>query len=122
MLGPLLARPDLDALALMVEKARPEFGSRLISTIQLTRPGAIPSGASPELVRALIVDTESRAAPVEFTDIIDTRELKRLAAVAAAILVLGLLGFARGGNASVDLLKRAFLFNLPVPRKTRVLD
>lgn len=122
ILRPVLARPDHDALALMVEKARPEFGSRLISAIQLTRPGAIPSGASPELVCVLVAETETLAAPVEFTDIIETREFKHWAVVAAVIMALGLFGFARGGSASAGLLQRALLSNLPVPRKTRVVE
>jgi len=43
---PLLRQPDEDELALMVEKARPEFSSRLIAAVQLARPGAVPPSAS----------------------------------------------------------------------------
>ena len=35
---PLLRQPDEDELALMVEKAKPEFRSRLIAAVQLARP------------------------------------------------------------------------------------
>jgi hypothetical protein len=41
---PLLHQPDDDDLALMVEKARPEFRSRLIASIQLTRTGVDDHG------------------------------------------------------------------------------
>src|SRR4029079_6971920 len=46
-LRPFLRQPDDDELALMVEKARPAFRSRLIASLQLTRPNGIPPGASP---------------------------------------------------------------------------
>src|SRR5438093_11849860 len=40
--GPVVRQPDQDELALMVERARSVFRSRLIAAVQLTRPGAIP--------------------------------------------------------------------------------
>src|SRR5258708_26830265 len=42
--APVLRQPDDDDLALMVEKARPEVLSRLIASLQLTRPAALPPG------------------------------------------------------------------------------
>src|SRR5687767_380243 len=41
IIRPLLNQPSDDELALIVEKAHPEFRSRLISAVQLTRPGAL---------------------------------------------------------------------------------
>ena len=117
---PLSRQPEDDVVALMVEKARPEFRSRLIATLQLTRPGAIPPGAAPILVEALVGETETLATPVDFDSIIPTRELKKTSLWAAAVLGLGIFAFVGGGEVSVDLLKRAFLSSIEVPRKTRV--
>ncbi len=117
---PLARQPDDDMVALIVEKARPEFRSRLISSLQLTLPGAIPAGAAPVMVRALVTETEAMAGPVDFNAIIPTRDLKKTALWAFAALALGIFSFIGGGEVSRDLLKRAFLFSTPVPRKTLV--
>ena len=117
---PLTRQPDDDVVALMVEKARPEFRSRLIATLQLTRPDAIPAGSAPMLVEALVSETETLAAPLDFNSIIPTRELKKISLWAVLVVGLGIFSFVAGREVSVDLLKRAFLSSTPVPRKTRV--
>jgi len=117
---PIIHPPDMDELALMVEKARPVFRSRLIASVQLTRPGAVASGVSTALVEATVEETEAIAAPMDFNEIVPTDKLKTLGGVAIVVLVLGALGFIRGGTVSADLLKRVFLSSTPVPRKTRI--
>jgi len=117
---PLLHQPDEDDLALMVEKARSAFRSRLIAAVQLTRPGAIPAGTSAAMVDAMVQDTEAMAAPMDFNAIVSTEKLKKLGAVAGTVTLLGVLGLVAGGAVSMDLLRRVFLSNTPVPRKTRI--
>lgn len=121
VLVPLLHRPNDDELALMVERARPKFRSRLIASIQLTRPGTIPTGASPVMVEAMVEQTEAMAAPMNFAEIVPTDKLKKLGTLAVIVTVLAGFVLAVGGPDVRDLLKRAFLSNVPVPRKTRVL-
>jgi hypothetical protein len=118
---PLWRQPDEDALALLVEKARPDFRSRLIASVQLVRPGAVPVGASTELVRALVLETETMAAPYDFRAIISTERLKRFAVMAVIVPLLGLGGLLVGRDTCTQLLKRVLLSSVPVPRKTRVL-
>src|SRR5262249_22930598 len=89
IVAPLVYQPDDDELALMVERARPEFRSRLIASIQLARPGAVPPGASASLVDATVEETEAIAMPVDFTGIRSIDKLKKLGAVALSISVLG---------------------------------
>jgi hypothetical protein len=117
---PLIKQPDDDELALMVEKARPEFRSRLIAAIQLTRPGAISPGISPVLVDAMVEETEAMAAPLEFARIVSTDKLKKLGALAISVLILGSLGMLYGRSTTWDLLRRSFLSKVAVPRKTHV--
>lgn len=117
---PVVRQPDDDDLALMVEKARPEFRSRLITAMQLTRPGAIAPGISPMLVDAMVEETEAITAPLDFTRIVSTDKLKKLGALAIFVSVLGISGMLYGGGTTWDLLKRSFLSNIPVPRKTHV--
>jgi Domain of unknown function (DUF4175) len=118
---PWLRQPDEDELALLVEKARPEFRSRLISAVQLTRPGAIGQGASASLVDLMVEQTEAMAAPQDFRSIVPTERVKTLAVLAVTVLFLGMSGFIYGRDVCFDLLRRAFLSHIPVPRKTRVV-
>ena len=121
ILKPLLNQPDDDDVALMVEKAMPRFRSRLIASLQLTRPGGIPSGASPILVDSMVEETEAIAKSVDFKSIVSTERLVRIGALALTVTVLGVTGLLFGRGTVNDLLKRAFLSNIPVPRKTRVI-
>ncbi len=121
ILTPARRQPGDDELALLVERARPAFRSRLIASMQLTRPGAIPPGASAALVDAMVEETEAIAAPMDFHQVVATDRLKKLGALAGFVLVLGLFGMLFGRPITTDLLKRALLSHIPVPRKTRVL-
>ncbi|MBN2505598.1 MAG: hypothetical protein JXQ71_02775 [Verrucomicrobia bacterium] len=118
---PLLRPPDDDTLALMMEKARPAFRTRLIAALQLARPGALRPGASAALAQALVRETEVLAAPMRFSDIVATDRVKKLGAMALLIVPLALAAFVATRPASIDLLRRVFLARVPVPRKTRVV-
>ena len=121
VVSPLVRQPDDDELALMVEKARPEFRSRLIAALQLARPNAIPPGASPALVSALVEETERLARPEDFRRIVSTERLKKFGVLAVVIPLLAIAAFTRTRETSIELLKRVFLSNVPVPRKTRIV-
>src|SRR5688572_30833687 len=78
VLMPIRRQPDDDAVALRIEKARPQFRSRLISSVQFARPGVIPPGAATSLARMTIAETEALAAPMNFADVISTKELSKV--------------------------------------------
>ena len=120
VLIPLWRQPDDDEVALMVEKARPSFRSRLIASLQLTRPGAIPRGSSPALVNAMVHETEEIAETTDFNSIISTERFKKFGIMAVTVLLIGILGVIYGGGTAWDLLRRAFLSHCPVPRKTHI--
>ena len=120
VLIPLLRQPDDDALGLLVEKARPEFRRRLIASIQLPRPGAIPPGASTSLAEATIEQTEAIAAGMDFQKVVATEKLLKLGLMAATVLFMAAGAFYASRAVSADLLKRAWLSHTPVPRKTRI--
>lgn len=121
ILGPILYGPDEDEIALMVEDSEPAFRTRLIASVQLSRPNAIPAGASKALANAMIAQAESLAGPMDFARVIKTDSLVKIVIISLLILIAGFGSYAWGGDTSRDLLKRAFLSNTPVPRKTRVL-
>jgi hypothetical protein len=118
---PLLRQPDEDELALMVERVKPEFGGRLIASVQLARPGAVPPSASTSLVGALLEETEALARPVDFAGIVPTERLKRFGTMAVVVPLLTLAGFLAARETCTVLLMRVFLSHEPVPRKTRIL-
>ena len=118
---PLIRQPDDDELALMVERARPEFRGRLIASVQLTRGGEVTPGTSAVMIDALVEETEAYAQPVDFRKIVSHERLQRFGLLAIVVLMMGLGGFVYGRAVTVDLLKRVFLSNVPVPRKTRVI-
>ncbi|MSR42578.1 MAG: hypothetical protein EXS29_03405 [Pedosphaera sp.] len=121
VLTPIVNRPDDDAVALLVERALPQFRSRLIAALQLARPQAIHAGASPVLVTELIRETETMARPVPFGDVVNSFHSVKLALAALIFLAAGVYGYHSLGDDANDLLKRAFLSqDTLVPRKTRV--
>ena len=120
VITPIRRQPDDDTIALTIEKARPEFHSRLISSIQFPRPGVIVPGTAASLARMTIAETEALARPMDFTEVIPTKELSKVLTWSVAVFALGIFSLMYGGQVSVDLLKRAFLSSTLVPRHTRV--
>ncbi len=121
VLTPFVNRPNDDAVALLVERALPQFRSRLIVALQLTQPQAIPAGASSVLVTELVRETETMARPVPFGDVINALRCVKLVLAALLFLGGGAYGYRSLGDDAHDLLKRAFLSqDTAVPRKTRV--
>ena len=114
-------RRDEESLALMVEHEQPGFRSRLIASVPVTRGKAsIPDEGGQVMVERLLEDTETYAKPLALTEVVKTGPLKR--ALLAALLLGGIAvgGYVAGGGITQDLLKRAFLSDVPVPRATRV--
>jgi hypothetical protein len=121
VLVPIIFGPDDDEIALMVEDAQPAFRTRLIASVQLSRAGAIPAGASVSLARAMISQAESIAGPMRFASVIKTDRLLKIVVMTMLIVILGAGAFTYGGETAKALLRRAFLVDVPIPRATRVL-
>ena len=115
-------RRDEETLALMVEEREPGFRSRLIASVQFALGKAtVPDSGARLIVERMVEETESFARPLRLTEVVNTRPLKR---ALLFFLVLGGLaggGYYLGGSITEDLLKRAFLSDVPVPRATRVV-
>ncbi len=119
--SPWWRQPGEDELALMVEKARPEFRSRLIAAVQLARPGAVPPTASTSLASAVIAEAEAMARAADFRRIVDLGDLRRFGLLAVVIPALAAAGLYQGRDVCGELLKRVLLGHGPVPRKTRIV-
>lgn len=120
VLAPIFWGPDDEDIALLVEHAMPEFNTRLIAAVQFVKPRAISAGSSAGLVRAMIRQTESLAGPKDFTSVVKADPMLRTMAMSAFILLAGVGSFTWSRDVSFDLLRRAFLANVDVPRNTRV--
>src|SRR5438552_49730 len=89
VVAPVIWGPDEDEAALMVERERPEFATRLIASVQLGRPGAVPAGASSTIVNAMIRQTEQIADPLNFAEVIKSEPLIKVAALSMLIVLFG---------------------------------
>jgi len=119
-IGPWRRRLDDERVALMVERALPAFQSRFIAAVQLAKSN--DDGASPALIKALVAETTAMAATMDFSAVIDTSRLRRwLKTAGFALLTAAGLAVA-GEHKTWPLVRRAFLFHNPVPRKTLILD
>ena len=115
---PVEAAPGEDGCALLVEQAIPDFRTRLIASVQLTRPGALQPNDSEAMVHVLVKQTEALAKPVNFRSVISVRQFVVCGLVALIVLAAAALALRFGAPASGALLQRAFLLNVPVPHKT----
>jgi len=115
---PVQTAPGEDGCALLVEQTRPDFRTRLIASVQLTRPGALQPGDSAALVRELVRQTTTLAEQVDFRSIVSFRQLGVCGLVAALMLAVAAVALRAGAPATGALLRRAFLLNVPVPHKT----
>lgn len=120
VIAPLIRQPDEDELALMVERARPEFRSRLIAAIQLGRGNAAPNTSS-AMVSALVSETETLAQAMDFRRVVSVERIKVFGAGALAVIVLMAAGMFAGRETTGVLLRRWLLSSEPVPRKTRIV-
>lgn len=110
---------DDEAVALMIERARPEFRSRFIAAVQLAK--SPEAATSPSLVKALVAETTAMSATMDFSSVVDTTRLRRVVRIAVlAVLVAAALAIA-GGHRTWPLIQRALLGTNPVPRKTLLL-
>jgi hypothetical protein len=119
---PVVWSPDDDEVALWVEEWAPSLGDRLIASVQLSRPDALPMGAAAALVGETMRQAEKISAPLDFAAVVKPDRFVRNVAIAGLVLVLFTIGMARAGMNGIDLFKRALLVpGVEVPRKTRVV-
>lgn len=118
----ITSRRDDEALSFLVEQSEPGFRSRLIAAVQFAEGKAsVHDEVGRSMVERLVEDTREMAKAVSFSAIVSAGGMKRAALV---LLLLGGLaggGYWAGGSMARDLVRRAFLAEIPVPRATRVI-
>ncbi len=118
ILKPLFNQPDDDTVTLMVERGVPEFRSRLIASLQLSR-SELPKGASPTLVRELVRETEALARPRNFGGVVAVDQMASFVALALLLCGAGGVLFNHFEDSGV-FLQRALLSKAEYPFKTKL--
>lgn len=118
--GYLIIRPQLrrlrdDTLALWVEENQPTFAHRLITAVQLGRPGAQLEGMSPELISVVMQEAEQRSAALDFAQVADRRRLRRAAQFLAPLLIVAALPWLFFPKLAAVLVARQFQADIDIP-------
>lgn len=117
LVRPWTKGPSIVRLARRVEEGIPEFGHRLVTSIQLSKDPRKTAGMSPELIEAVSRESEALADKHSFGRFADTKRLKWAAGlVAAPVLLAALLMVLYGPNLLGVLLKRQLLASAEIPR------
>ncbi len=95
-------------VALQVERMHPELESLLVSYVQLGGEAPEAAHASPGLLRVLRRQTIETTRPIDFREIINYRELKRIAALSAAVIAFFAL-YSVNWSAHLEVLLRRML-------------
>jgi hypothetical protein len=112
--------PSLDALAGRAEDAVKEFGHRLVTALQLNRPGAKTAGMSQQLIRAVTVEAGALSARHDLKTLADRTRLAN-----AGYLLLPLV-FLTAGVVALRyplvkvLLARQCLQDVDIPRSVKL--
>jgi hypothetical protein len=116
----LARRLSDNELSLWIEDKLPQLGHRLISAVQLNRPGADTKGMSPAMIAAVTRQAEEQVAAADFASIADARRLKwTVQLLAPLLLVVGLL-FILWPQTVQALLARQLLDDRPIPRSLTI--
>ncbi|HEX4084082.1 MAG TPA: DUF4175 family protein [Chthoniobacteraceae bacterium] len=114
---PLMRLPSEHAVACAIERAMPDFKTRLIASIQLGRSGQKGNA----LVGALIRETASMAKGMDFRKAVKMGKLLRALRVLVCVLVVaGGLGWLGRANVKL-LLERALLLTTRLPSRTQIV-
>jgi hypothetical protein len=112
--------PSLDALASRAEDAVKEFGHRLVTALQLNRPGAKTQGMSPQLIRAVTVEAGALSARNDLKAFADRTRLANAGYLLLPLVFLTLGVVAIRYPLVKVLLARQCLQDADVPRSVKL--
>jgi hypothetical protein len=117
---PLRRVPGYDDLATRAERAIPELGHRLVTALQLNRPGAQTRGMSRTLIAEVTREAGEMASRHRLTSLADYRPIEWAAIVLLpVVLTLGAVA-AINPSLALVLLKRQALLDVEIPRSVRL--
>jgi hypothetical protein len=117
IIRPLIKPKSIISLAHRVEEHYKQFDHRLITAIQLTRPGALTFSMSEQLIAEVALEAEDLSRKTNFNKIADIRQLKWAGAlVAVPFLLLAAMILYYGVDLFWVLLQRQALQSAEIPR------
>jgi hypothetical protein len=120
VLWPQLRRLRDSELALWVEAHASRLHHRLITAVELNRPGAQIEGMSEELIEVVTHEAEKVSSTVNFPGIADHRRLGWGLAILAPLLLIAGLFVLISPEVSLALLQRQALADVEVPRRVHL--
>ena len=115
-LMPTTNREDMAAYA---EQAEPEFGGRLLSSLQLVQQSSQhTSQLAQTMIHGLLCDTESRLLQFPVSSLLDRTACRTWARITAGLWAMLLVVWLFAGPIVSPLLRRAFLADATIPRAT----
>ncbi len=122
LLRPLSRLPSLERLANRVEAREPAYRHRLVTAIQLNRPGVQTTGVSTALLAELTDQAEALTLERQFTRYADHRRLYWAAWTVGPPLLLALSALVIWPELTTTLLARQFLADREIPRSILLID
>lgn len=117
LVKPWTKGPSIIRLARRVENGIPEFGHRLVTSIQLSHPDGNSFGMSPELIEIVAKQSEEISSKHAFGRFADYRRLKWSAAlIGLPLSMAALMILAYGPELLKVLLQRQMLASVEIPR------
>lgn len=120
LIRPQLRRLRDDSLALWVEERQPALAHRLITAVQLSRPGARSEGMSHELIAVVTREAETQSTSLDFAAVADHRRLRRAAQVLLPAVALATLVIVLSPSLLGVLLARQFLADWEIPHSVMI--
>jgi hypothetical protein len=122
LVGPLQVRLTDTDLALRIEDRYPGFQDSLASTVQFISSGADPRIGSPALQQAVVTRTLERLDGLDCDDVVDAREVRRIAAIALGVCLVAILLAGLNRTLTAIALRRILLpFSAPSwPKQTNL--
>jgi uncharacterized protein DUF4175 len=119
--GALRKRLGLAETALLVEKKWPQLKQSIIAAVELSEGKGYSTRGSRQLVDVMLEQARARTMNLNFCDVVSLRALRRWMILGgAAILGTGAVTVV-AWPASLALVERIFLLNVPLPTKTIVI-
>lgn len=109
LIGPLQVTLTDTDLALRIEDRYPGFRDSLASTVQFLRSGADPRVGSPALQKSVVDSTLDRLADLDTDDVVNIREVRRIAGIALGVCLTALLVAVLNHSLTAIALKRLVL-------------
>ena len=113
---PWVRTPPVDDLALRAERAIPEFDHRLVTALQLNRPGAKTGGMSKMLIAEVTREAGEMAARHDLLRLVDYHRLRWAAGVLAPVVLVWGAFFALNPALAAILVQRQLLLGGDIPR------